>query len=206
MMDEYTKSLTPFEEVWPEVFRGLEELIAFHNEAAMDVTEVIKALGEHPQSQFLRRIAVRNFAAHVEGIVFLIKQYTIALSNVRTVDLSKKELAQLAESDSYLDENGQQKQLRHLGFFDNFKFSLKTYARVGGFTFDLECSDSRYEYFLEMIGVRDRLMHPKSVRSLIVLDDEFLRIGKAWTWYQEQIGRLLGNPTSTVGLRTRFTR
>jgi len=204
-MDKSTNGLTPSQKQWLAIFERTEELSRFHEESAQDVTEVVNALGEHPASQFLRRTAIRNFAAHVEGVVYLTKQFTLALSSVKTATFGKRELARLGEARCYLDEKGQKKDLGYARFLDNFKLALRAYARVNGFSFKLECGDRRYEYFREMVKIRDRLMHPKALKDFRVADDEIVRVGRAWRWYQEQASILYSNRGSAAGLQTKFT-
>ncbi len=198
---------TPSEKRWLAVITLTEELQRFDEVSASDVTEVVETLKEYPSSQFLRRTVIRNFAAHVDGEIYMMKQVTLALSRVRKVDpsFSRNDLALLAEEKTYLDEAGQEQKLIFPRFLKNFKFAFKSYARVNGFTLTLDCNDERYGHFLEMVRVRDRLMHPKSLRDFYIEDEEFVHIGKAWTWYHQQAARLLSIPGDPSGLRTKFS-
>lgn len=62
-----------------------------------------------------------------------------------------------------------------------------------GSKFKLDFKDKRYRYFQEMVQVRHRLMHPKSLGTFSVSDDEMIRIGQARDWFVQQASDLLND-------------
>jgi hypothetical protein len=199
-MNDGTSELTAREKLWLEVFERIQEIGAFHQMSAVDVTRAVKNLKRQPASQFWRRMVVRNFAAHAEAFLYALKQTTLALSDVSSAKFDKSELALLADVRRYTNEAGKEIDLDFPKFVENLKFAFGSYARVNGSAFRLDCGDHRYGYFQEMVSVRNRLTHPKSIAGFDVSDEEIVRAGKAWGWYQEQAARLL----STAGSRCLF--
>jgi hypothetical protein len=199
-MNESPFDLTNPEKRWLQVFSRTEELRGFHEVSAADVTTAVEALKKEPGSPLQRRTVVRNFAAHVEGFLYMLKQVTFALSAVSKAPFDKKELALLKESGSYVDEGGREVELKFPTFVNNLKFAFKSYSHVNCSAFNLDCGDHRYAYFRKMVEVRNRLMHPKSIKDFQVIDEEIVKIGKAWGWYQEQAAKLLSSP----GLQSHF--
>ena len=199
-----TKPLTHSEERWLMVFERMEELKRCYEVSAKDVTEVVEAFKANCGSQSLCRTLVRNFAAHVEGFVYMMKQVTLALSTVSRAKFGKKDLACLAEAKSYSDENGEEQKLGFPEFHENFRFAFKSYASVNGFAFELDHKDKRYKDFREVIKLRHRLMHPKSLEGFHVSDQEVLQVPQARAWFEEQASRLLATPTSPSQFQTKF--
>jgi hypothetical protein len=185
--------LNPREKLWLAVFVHTDKLKCLLDESAKDVDAMVQLLRIEPSSQVVRRTLVRNFAAHVDGFAYGLKQVTLALSRCSRAGFTSKELARLSESKSYLDANGQEKRLRFSGFIKNLHFAFKEYAKVNGFAFELDCNDARYRYFQQMVQVRNRLMHPKSLKTFAVSDEEITQIGEVRGWFNEQASSLLRN-------------
>lgn len=104
-----TTALTRPEKDWLLVFKRIEELRQLYYESDRDVEAMVGLLKLEPRSQIVRRTLIRNFAANVEAFVFMLKQITRALSNVANVSFTRKELARLEESESYIADDGQAK-------------------------------------------------------------------------------------------------
>ncbi len=134
----------------------------------------------------------------------MLKQVTLALSHSSRASFTKMDLARLEESKSYLDADGQEKKLIFDRFLDNLKFAFEIYARVNGSEFKLNYKDNRYQHFTEMVQIRDRLMHPKSLKSFTVASDEMIRIGKARAWFSEQASGLLNSHAATGQFKSKF--
>jgi hypothetical protein len=199
-MNDAPSEFTAREKRWLKVFERIEVIRAFYQMSAVDVTRAVKNLKRQPASQFWRRTVVRNFAAHVEAFLYVLKQTTLALSDLSSAKFDKRELAFLADVRRYTDEAGNEIDLDFPKFVENLKFAFASYARVNGSAFKLDCGDHRYDYFQAMVKVRNRLTHPKSIARFDVSDQETVWIAKAWGWYQEQGGKLL----TTEGSRSLF--
>jgi hypothetical protein len=112
----------------------------------------------------------------------------------------------LAEEKSYSDENGEKKKLGFPEFHENFKFAFESYASVNGFAFELDYKDKGHEGFWEVIKVRHRLMHPKSLKGFHVSDQEVLQVPHARAWFEAQATRLLATPASLSQFHTKVTQ
>jgi hypothetical protein len=162
--------------------RAYQKLLALKelsDTSSADVIESSRILSENPQSQFWRRIMTRNFAAHVEGLIYLMKIISLDLQQVMGVNFTTEEQDQLREYSSKTNRP------LFLGFFDNFKFAYDCFARVSHSSFKLTF-DTGYDCFREMVKTRDSLMHPKSVGDLEVSDAQTQAVCKAWDWHQRQ--------------------
>ena len=180
------------------IIKTFEGLIAFSQESATDMSECGKALHANPKSMFLRRVCVRTFAAHVEGLIYLMKQVALELHPVMKVDFTVGEVTFLKEKSFELNEKGEVIEKRKLlRFIDNFKFTCASFSRANRSSFRIKYDDDGFNYFKEVIKIRDRLMHPKSKSDLHISDEETKSARKAWDWYQQQFAEMLGDCMSS---------
>lgn len=187
LFNKATMSNPPLLAVYKKMLALREFLIV----SANDVMQSTQMLETNPKSQFWRRVTIRSFAAHVEGLVYLMKTLCLDLQPVLNVSFTGKELDRLREFSLETNEAGDivQKPL-FLKFLCNFKLAYVCYARALHSPFKLKF-DGGYDCFREMVKIRDRLMHPKSPADLEVCDEEITNVSKAWAWYQRQTALLM---------------
>lgn len=168
--------------------KRLQELQDFNQESAKDLAECGKSLQENPSSLFWRRMSVRCFAAHIEGITFLMKQAALELHPMMRVEFTVGEIAFLKEISFELNEKGEvEERQRFARFVENFRFACLAYARANHSSHKLSFDDDGFRCFRNTVKIRDRLMHPKSKDDLNISDEEDRANRKAWEWYQRNL-------------------
>jgi hypothetical protein len=169
------------------VVKSLQSLKEFNDESAKDMAECGRAVHTDPNSMFWRRVSIRTFAAHVEGLIYLMKQSILQMYPVMKVHFHEGEIAFLKEVSFELNGKGEvMAKPRFPRFIDNFKFVCSSFARVHHSSFKIKYEDDGFCCFKDAIKIRDRLMHPKSKSDLNISDDEFKTARKAWDWHQHQ--------------------
>ena len=142
-------------------------------------------------SQYARRVYVRSAFALIEGVSYAFRQVTLA-SLKETGVLSIAETALLSESRFDLNRKGKPKETEQfLRFPESLVFSLESYAKSHGATFEVDKSCRGWQFMQAATQVRNRVTHPKSPESLEVTDDDKRAVVEAVAWWQELVAQLL---------------
>jgi hypothetical protein len=142
------------------------------------------AYGQEDNSPYAQRALVRTFFAAVEGLSFQLRQVTIA-SLEGTDFLSTAELTLLREERFTLDRKGRPKiSTAYLPFPESLLFSLSTYAKIHGASFEVDRVDSGWQAFLVAAELRDRVTHPKDASSLTPSNAQLQALMDASRWWQ----------------------
>jgi hypothetical protein len=131
-----------------------------------------------------RRQFLRSMFAYVEAGLWLFKQAALQQYGKGAVAFSPSELALLAEISPVLDIGGVvQEQPANLRFPLNVLFTMQCHARAYHYDCLLQVGDHRWDGLRRSAQVRNRLMHPKNLASMIVSDDELLAAQEAIHWF-----------------------
>ncbi len=194
-----------------EALAELKSLQRMHVMLVDDVHVAVDDLNRSKGKLFRRRSLVRAFAAMVEGTNHFMKRSALGFGKVFEVDFDEDELDKLREKAALtakdgtpiLDDQGKPKEKDYfLPFLDNTKFAVKCFVRSSGGSRSLDCSGHGYDAFRGAIKIRDRLMHPKSLDSLSVTEDELLIITAAYIWHQAEICAVLQDCVDALQIRT----
>jgi hypothetical protein len=170
-----------------------------------DVIRFQDMLAENPDDQFARRGLVKGVLAKVEGLTFALKHLTLhsagafAPPGVRL--LTPAEEALLQDAAYHLDAKGKASCAEaHLSLPRNVKFAFATFARVYGLDFTLETDrHDGWGAFERTIGVRNRLVHPKSPSALVVADEELSQAQDAYRWFSGEHERVMTAAFEALG-------
>jgi hypothetical protein len=203
-MNRQVKSL-PLKQV-KEIFVVLRNLETMAHELGRDVERGSRELSANSSDQFLRRNLVRIFASFVEGSSFLLKQVVLRLHDPLQEHFSIEEMSKLKEiklnptGEPVLDAQGIPKRC-HLPLHDNLKFTGTIFGRLCGSKYAVSYGSAGHQAFKRTISVRDRLMHPKAVKDLLVTNDETMDLQAAWQWHQTEMVALLNDSNSAINTR-----
>jgi hypothetical protein len=133
------------------------------------------------------RAYVRAVFALVEGVSFGFRQIAVKLPQVDHC-LTQAELGILNEESYGLKDNGQvSTTTRFLKVQAGTRFTFGICRRVYDIKSEIDYGSRGWDSFTQSIKIRDRLMHPKSVESLTVTDDEIGTVSEALGWFLEAI-------------------
>ena len=174
--------------------KWLEEILA-------DMTKFIKVLDNDYQfsrqvlsknpadnlaNQMLRRTAIRNFCALVEGQIHAWKWTTLSFFDAFAVNLDAAEIAMLKEESYDLDNSGKTvTKCQNLSVSKNFKFGCKMYFQVFECSYVVNFRSEGWACVLKTFDVRNRLMHPKQSKGIEVSDSELQDLQRANDWLRE---------------------
>lgn len=140
------------------------------DELASDVEKALDMLRKN-DSQFHRRIYVRALFAYLEGFTYWMRQKAIDIDKVilrRFGAINWERHLLLHEEMPTITENGKvEKKKQKVSFKRRFAFSLRSYAEIVQYKDDL-FSDNGWRQLQRAIKVRDKLMHPKQGKDVIV--------------------------------------
>ena len=161
---------------------NLQESLEMTEVLGHDCKEFYDAI-QNGGSQSQRRAYVRSVFAFVEGVTYRMKetarQYGTGLSK-----LSAEELFALNDLSIEVNADGEiTSKPSYPKFLNNFKFVFRMYSKVFGSTYNLDCGNSGWENLKKANKVRDRLVHPKNVADLDVLNAEIAASKKAFDWF-----------------------
>lgn len=164
-----------------------DDLKKLEDELANDAAIAIRNVGNDP-SDYNRRSAVRTMFAFIEGMTFSLKAQCLVQYEQGRSKFNEAELAALRGITFGLDEGGHAK-IRKIkpGLKVNAMFALRTYAKGLGPAVQIEFDGEEWQAFVNSIGVRNRITHPKSVEELSISYDEIRNLARGIRWFQ---GRL----------------
>lgn len=147
-----------------------------------DVYKAFELLDPSKESQFFRRIVIRNIFGYIEAIIEVVKfevkkaisfnEFTTTLSNGQKKILYEQRIKEDGTVESItipVEEN-----LR-----ETFKIAKKVWNIEG---IVLDCSSKNYQYFLKTKRVRNKLTHPKIFYDIEITDDDVIIAAKTFEW------------------------
>jgi hypothetical protein len=145
-----------------------------------DVRFAERQLEQHKTSheQTCRRSLIRCVCAIVEGTLSLMKAATLPAANFFGIRLSTKEI-ELATGRRA--KTG--KPIPFLPFQENVKETLKIFMKAHGVQIAIDYDDSRFKDLCEMFGLRNKLMHPKTLFDIEVSDLAFKTSIRGSNWF-----------------------
>jgi hypothetical protein len=144
--------------------------------------------GRAEDSGLERRSFVRAVFAMFEGVTYALKQFAL---DAREQPFSVAEVALLNEAAYGLDQKGHPVASQaHLPFLANLRFTFAAAAKLGG-DFSLHVDGQGWQALQRALGVRHRLMHPKSLRDLQISDREVDETFTAFQWFVANVTMFL---------------
>jgi hypothetical protein len=142
--------------------------------------------------QFWRRNLIRALFAGIEAVVYDLKQLAIAVSEAPGIDLTPGDRYVLLEKDYVLQNNGAVKprdaKIRTL---DNLCFVFRAFSALHLSVREIDPNDAGWKALVGATKIRDRLMHPKGSRSLVVTNTDLDSVQAATRWFTDYFTAIL---------------
>jgi hypothetical protein len=168
-------------------FATHQELLEFMRVLPDDVSTALLRLQEH-DDQYNRRTLVRAMFAVVEGMVFVMKQECLGRPDHMRTHYDVAEIAMLREESYGVNDKGEAfLQTRYVPLLDNLKFAMAMYRRGSVAGHGLDLSGRGWQHFRAAIGVRNRVMHPKSIEELSITDRDLEAVVGGYAWFMQSI-------------------
>jgi hypothetical protein len=163
----------------------LEPLKVFLKAISGDVSAIRKQL-EIEHSQLLRRAFIRSVFATIEAYIHRLKQLCLAEAAAHPSRYSTAELAILGEETFTLNEKGEPVSTqRFVPLPQNLLFALQIRLKGRRTKFVIDTSGQGWRDFKRSVGIRNRLMHPKSSADYKISDEEFRLVDASYVWFLE---------------------
>jgi hypothetical protein len=147
-----------------------------------DCKDHLEALQESG-SQLHRRSYIRAVFAFIEGLLYCQKMSTLNLGLLFGA-VTLHELVALENLTLEIDNKGDVKpRATFPNFLNNLKFVFKVYSKSIGSDFQLSLGGIGWESLQQAVKIRDRLMHPKDPKELIITEKEVMITQNAFTWF-----------------------
>lgn len=146
------------------------------------------------KEQFWRRMYVRSFFAHVEGVAYRLKQQALSASDkFGIVKLSTEEISIINEESYEFADNARIKRRSIFYPIDiTIRFAFDAVLKVHGKKLNLNLgNDNRWNCFKESIKLRNRITHPKNSKDLIISDVELNNLLQAVDWFSATLSLLI---------------
>jgi hypothetical protein len=163
----------------------IDQIDSAIDELASDVEKALSMLQEQ-DTQFQRRVYIRALFAYLEGVTYWIRQNAIEIDKLvlrrfGSIDWERHLL--LYEEFPIIADNGiVKKRKQKISFKNRFAFSLRAYAEIVQYKDDL-FSDNGWLQLQQALEVRDRLMHPKQSKGLVVSASDVNACRGGYTWF-----------------------
>ena len=147
----------------------------------VDATQV---RSDETVSQSARRQFIRSMFAAIEAATWIFKQEALEQHAAGVVVFTPSELALLAETSPVLESDGTVRDAQSaIRFAPNVLFAFKCHARAHGCACVVDVGDHRWDLLKRSASVRNRLMHPKQLASMHVLDEELSDARRSLSWF-----------------------
>jgi hypothetical protein len=181
--------------------KALTELKELYELLQVDVSKSLNLL-QGKGDQFASRVFIRSVFASIEGIVFRLKQAALEVAVDIEADLSKPEIALLAEETYELGEKGEPiTKTSFLQLQKNLKFAFHIFARVFDIEYKLKVDDAGWASFLGAIKIRNRITHPKHVQDIEISVKDVEIVSAALMWFTKSELALVTIATEAVRQR-----
>lgn len=170
----------------------------FLQELTSDIEYLLQLLAEDPDSQTLRRSAIRSIFANIEGIVWELKSDIIPsiADGPRGNTLSPSEALAIRDLSYSVDDTGTiKKRVNYIPLKNSVRLVARIMEKIDS-TFTVEFSDSNWSDLLSSIDTRHRLTHPKTIDDLLVKDIEIDMAKRSYLWFMKLYGRFLVTATA----------
>jgi hypothetical protein len=149
-----------------------------------------------------RRSAVRACFAFIEGVMTRTESLCTLIQVTRGDSPKKKSLdAMMSNVIRQIPENRTDDNKDKRKFVVRLKESLKSLATVAGKTLDLSTQGNNLLDIGSAVKVRDRLMHPKVAKDLVVSDQEFISVMNSTAWYRRQYDSIMAERIAKMEAR-----
>lgn len=172
-------------------YNAIADLRDKHRILQNDSERCIRNTQKNPQSQFWRRMMVKNSFAWFEGTIYGIKKLAIYQFERKEVKFSDAELAMLREEKYELDFNTSKavaKPNNYAKFNPNLRFAFRCLAKSCEAAFALD--ESMMPQLKQFESIRNRLTHPKKVKDLEISNDELQICIRVHHWFSQETSRL----------------
>lgn len=164
--------------------KEIKEWAIFQKELLDDYKLAKRGCAAQPKIQFLRRIQIRNFCTMAEAQIHVWSLFTRRFHRLLQAELSDGEIALLNEEAYDLDERGNvQARPLHLSAVKRFIFYSRTFEKIFCCSHHIDYSKEGWNRVKKVFKVRDRLMHPKLAKGVMVEDNEIILLGLAEEWF-----------------------
>ncbi len=168
------------------------ELDDLRNALLQDVSEAA-ALWHERQTAFSRRAYIRSAFSFMDGITHMMKDAAVLFDNLNNPRvLMPEEVVLLKDEDAYVKDDGTIGiRSAKIGRKTDFRFAVRCYVKVFGFSFDLDVNTIGWQSFVKAVKIRDKIVHPKSVKDLQPSDDDMVLVVDAMNYFMDQTKPLL---------------
>ena len=172
---------------------ALDKFITELNNNLKELRDMALVLGQDCKDQYLaiqsndnqmyRRAYVRSVFAFIEGVLYRMKR-TAAHLGWPLGNLKIAEMVIIDETSFHVtDKGGVDHKPVFIPFPNNVIFSFKVYSKSVGSSFELSVGGAGWQNLRDMVKVRDRLMHPKTLPDLEVTDAEVKATKNTFEWF-----------------------
>lgn len=136
------------------------------------------------KDQTFRRVLVRACWAHIEAVIFGMKQMTLRACNLGSADLTANERAFLTETTFVASATGEVAvTVNRIDTLKNLKRTLKLASRFFQVDWKPSFNTTNWRLVYNSLHLRHRLTHPKSTEDLAVEDEEIEDHRNAFLWF-----------------------
>ena len=164
--------------------KTLDELLQVSSVLRDDVVSLLDVFQEDWPSQPMRRALVRAAWAHIEGTVFAVKQLVLRACDLGSVELTASDREFLSELLIVVDSVGNAKlESKWCDTLTNVKKTFKLAAACFVLDWRPNFGTQGWQQIIELLEVRHRVTHPKSVEQLELTDEEVEVYRNAFAWF-----------------------
>jgi len=169
---------------------NLWNILEFDVQNTSPTEEDVEGSDSEFKSQMKMRSYVRAVFSFIEGVTYSFKQALLVSPRISVLEIEERVI--LKEVTVELDDEGKTKSrdvfLRTKG---NVRFTLEMWQKVHSTSYQIDFGDNNWRIFGQSIGIRNRIVHPKSVQDAAVSPLDFATAGLAYSWFSRNSHHLL---------------
>jgi len=134
--------------------------------------------------QYRLRVLVRTLFASIEGNIAIFKQILLGCNDIKSIQLENDDLEIIIENERTI--NDKLIKPKRISLKDVVKFIFTTFAmEISKSEFKINTDSKEWQAFCDSIKLRDRLMHPKTNRDMVITNQEKNDLILASKWFFE---------------------
>jgi hypothetical protein len=170
---------------------AVRELIDVYHVLASDV-DAARQYGQQQPTPFAHRTLFRTHFALVEGLSHQLRRVARIVNEHFPGSLDEGEVDLLRDYRYRLNDKGEPAKAQEFQrTLPSTLFAIRCYSKVYGIPYEITLNDPGYKAFKELVGLRNRLMHPKCKADLDLTEAQIRNAAEAATWWKQTIIKLI---------------
>ena len=170
--------------------KQIEEFALVNLMLSGDIQKNVLLLRRSPQDQTARRNVIKASFSYIEGMLTRMRESSLLLSGARELPVEDDFVASVHAMYRLRGGGPGGKKIKYPSFLDDVKITFRFAAHASQSGFELDVSDVGWDCFRKATDIRNKLMHPKRFRDVMVSEEDIVVVSKAVDWFTKAMAKV----------------